>query len=183
MKRTLTALIATLALAVAPFAASAAVAPGTTLYGTLNQTFDSGKTQVGQPFSLSNVTSTDGSVHGATIYGHVIDVVKAGQGTPGKIELGYDKVRLSNGRTYAISGRTTNLTVNTKNNALKEGIGAVVGLVAGNILGKWVGTNIGGVVGAGAGFLYAKNNRQNVTVPSNSSVTLQVTRSVPQSHG
>jgi hypothetical protein len=181
MKRSLTALIGTLALAVAPLVAAATPAPGTILSGTLNQSFDSGKTQVGTPLTLTNVSSTDGSISNATVYGHVINVVKAGQGTPGKIELGYEKLRLSNGATYAVSGRTTNLTVNTKNNALKEGIGAVVGMVAGNILGKWVGTNIGGVIGAGGGFLYAKNNRQNVTVPANSNVTLQLTRSRAQS--
>jgi hypothetical protein len=177
MNRHFVTALTALTLAVAPLAASAQVTPGTNLTGTINQTLDSGHAQVGQAFTMSNVHSDDNNIVGATIYGHVTDVVKAGQGRPGSIQLGFNQLVTRSGGRYYLTGRVTNMTVNTKNNALKEVGGAVAGMIVGNILGKAVGTNLGGAVGAGGGYLAAKNNRSQVTIPQNSAVTVQVVRS------
>jgi hypothetical protein len=174
MLRRISTALAALALAFAPLAASAQVAPGTTLSGTINQSLSSNTATVGEPFTMSNVRSSDGSVTGATIYGHVASVQKAGQGTPGRVRLGFDRLVTRGGASYAIDARATDVKVQTKSNALKEAGGAVAGMVVGNILGKAIGTNVGGLLGAAGGYIVAHNNRQNVTVPSGSAVTVQV---------
>ena len=49
-------------------------------------------------------------------------------------------------------------------------------MIVGNIIGKKLGTNAGGLLGAAGGYIYAKNAKQNVTIPANSAVTVQVIR-------
>lgn len=174
MLRTLSTAFAALTLAITPLVASAAVSAGTVLYGTMDQSLDSGSAQVGQPFTMSHVHSANYDIHDATIYGHVSDVQTAGQGRPGKIGLAFDKLHTTSGSSYVLTGRATQVQTNTKTNAVKEAGGAVAGMIVGNIIGKTVGTNLGGLLGAAGGYLYAKNNRQNVVVPSNALVTVQV---------
>jgi hypothetical protein len=170
-------LLLTATLLLAPVAASAALAPDTVVSGQLTSTLDSHNASVGDRFTLTNVSSDNGRLRGATIYGHIKRVERAGQGRNAKIALAYDFLRSANGHRYRISGHTTNLQVNTRNNTVKEAGGALAGMLVGNYLGKVVGTNAGGVVGAAGGFLVAKNNRENITVPSGSTVTLDIENS------
>ena len=177
MKSILVSALAALTLASAPLVASAQVSAGTTLVGNIDQGLDSKSATVGQGFTMSGVHSTDNNIVGARVYGHVSDVQHAGQGTPGKIELAFDKLVTRSGNTYLISGRVMSADEETKNNTVKEVGGAVAGMIVGNILGKAVGTNAGGLIGAAGGYVIAKNNRQNVSIPSNTPVTLQVLQS------
>jgi hypothetical protein len=174
MIRRLTTLAAVAALALTPLAALAQITPGTTLSGTIDQELNSKSAVVGQRFTMSNVHSQDNNINGATIYGHVEEVQSAGQGRPGKISIAFDKLRTRSGGSYALDGRATGVQENTKSNVGNEVAGAVGGMIVGNILGKKVGTNAGGLLGAAGGYIYAKNAKQNVTIPANSTVTVQV---------
>jgi len=176
MIRILSALVAAV-LAAAPLAASAAVGPGTELIGYMNQSLDSGSAQVGQPITIGGVHSPDNDINGGTLYGHVCDVQHGSQGRNASIQLCFDRLRTRSGSAYAVDGRVVQVQVNTKNNALKEAGGAVAGMIVGNILGKAIGTNAGGLAGAAGGYMVAKNNRANVTIPQGSQVTVQVLRS------
>ncbi|GAC1574444.1 MAG: hypothetical protein NVS3B7_06320 [Candidatus Elarobacter sp.] len=180
MIRRLSALAAAVAFAFVPLAASAAVTAGTELTGSIDQSLNSGGATVGQQFTMSNVHSADNNITGATIYGHVADVVKAGQGRPGSIGLAYDRLVTRSGSTYALDGRTTQVQENTANNTAKEAGGALIGMIVGNIVGKKLGTNAGGLLGAAGGYIIAKNNREQVTIPQNSAVTVQVLRARAQ---
>jgi len=164
------------ALALAPLAASAAISPGTELTGNVDQNLSSNSVQVGQRFTMSNVHSNDNDVNGATMYGHVCDVQRPGQGRNASIQLCFDRLRTRSGGSYALDGRAINVQTNTKSNALKEAGGAVAGMIVGNILGKAIGTNAGGLVGAAGGYMVAKNNRADVTIPQGAVVTVQVLR-------
>jgi hypothetical protein len=171
-KRFLSLLAGALAMLI-PGSALAQLSAGDKIVGTLNQTLDSKNAQVGQPFTLSNAHTTNYDINGATVYGHVSSVQSAGQGRPGKIELAVDKVNTRSGNIYKVHGYTTNVQVNTKSNAGKEAAaGAGGALVGGLIGGAW-----GAVIGGSGGFLVAKNSRQNVTIPSGSLVTVEVTQS------
>jgi hypothetical protein len=164
-------------LLVTALTASAAPSVGTLLDGTLDQNLSSNHAYAGQAISLSNVTSDDGSrsVRGARLYGHVGQVQSAGQGRPGKIRLDFTTLVLSNGARYAVSTYTTNMRVETKNNALKEAGGALAGMLVGNAVGKTLfGGSAGGALGAAGGFLLAKNNRQDVNIPQGSVVQVQL---------
>ncbi len=184
MMRKLSSLAAAAALAFIPLAASAAITAGTMLTGNLDQSLNSKDAQVGQRFTMSGVHSQDNNINGATIYGHVCDVQRAGQGTPGKIQLCFDKLRTASGNSYTLDGRATNVQQNTKSNVVNEAGGAVAGMILGNIIGKKIGTNLGGLLGAAGGYVYAKNAKQQVTIPQHAVVTVQVLRAYRQaSHG
>jgi hypothetical protein len=176
MTRRFTTLAAAAALALVPLVAAAQVTPGTELSGTIDQQLDTKSAIVGQRFTMSNVHSQDNNINGATIYGHVDSVQSASQGRKAQISLAFDKLHTRSGGSYALDGRATAIRENTKSNALNEAGGAVAGMIVGNIIGKKVGTNMGGLLGAAGGYIYAKNAQQNVTIPANSAVTVQVIR-------
>jgi hypothetical protein len=166
--------LAAAALALVPLTAQAQVGAGTDLVGNMTQSINSGSAVDGQRVIIGNVHSQDNNITGATIYGHVCDVQSASQGRAGRLEICVDKLNTRSGNTYALDGRVIGAQVNTKNNTLNEAGGAVAGMILGNILGKRLGTNAGGLFGAAGGYLYAKNAKQNVTIPANSVVTVQV---------
>ena len=165
-------------------AANAALTQGTMLDGTINGNYSSNHAYAGQSVTVSNVRSDDGSgsVRNGTLYGYVYSVQKAGQGTPGKIRFRFTELVNGNGVRYTIDSRVTNVNVQTKNNAAKEAGGALAGMLVGNAIGKTLfGGSAGGAVGAAGGYLYGKNAKQNVTIPANSLVTIQVVRAYRQS--
>jgi hypothetical protein len=184
-----TTMLLTAAIALTPLGAMAqnmgGLAPGTELAGTMDQTIASSNAQVGDPFKISNVSSVDGSgvITDATIYGHVTSVTTAGQGRNAGVQLAFDRIQTQDGRNFALDARPMHIDVVTKSNALKEGGGAF----AGDLLGNWVGQTIGlgvlGPLGLVGGYLLAKNSRQNVTIPQNSLITLQVLTARRQAAG
>ncbi|MBV8582341.1 MAG: hypothetical protein JO225_09615 [Candidatus Eremiobacteraeota bacterium] len=176
MIRKFPTLLTAAALALAPLVASAQVSPGTNLVGSMSQSIDSKSAVIGQQVVVSNVHSLDNNITGATMYGHVCDVQAASQGRAAKLQICMDKLNTRSGHTYYLDGRVVGAQVNTKSNAVNEAGGAVAGMIVGNILGKKLGTNVGGLLGAAGGYLYAKNAKQNVTIPANSTVTVQVLR-------
>lgn len=179
MTRIIPALVAA-ALVAAPLAAQAAISPGTDLVGNLQSSVDSKSAVVGQRVVIDNVHSQNNNVVGAVMYAHVCDVQSASQGRNARLEICIDTLRTRGGSTYALDGRVVAAQVNTKNNTVNEVGGAVAGMILGNIIGKRLGTNAGGLLGAGGGYLYAKNAKQNVTMPAGSTVTVQVIEARPQ---
>ena len=179
MIRTLRASAVALTLAFIPIIAAAQLTGGTTLTGTLDQDLNSGNAQVGQTFTISNAHSSNYNVNGATIYGHVVAVQRAGQGTPGKIELAVDKVNTRSGNVYAATGYVTDAPVTTKNNTTKEAVGGIAGAVVGSLLGH--GSTTAVLAGAAGGYLLAKNNRQNVTLSAGSTINVQLSQARRQS--
>jgi hypothetical protein len=181
--RTFLAAIAVAFISLVPLSAPAQtqIGSGTILVGNIDQSLDSKSVQVGQRFTMSNVHTQDNNINGATLYGHVSDVQRASQGRTAKIELAFDKLHTRSGNSYAIGGRAQGVQANTKNNTLKEVGGAVAGMIVGNIVGKMVHTNVGGLLGAGGGYILAKNSKENITIPQSSVVTVQVTSARRQS--
>jgi hypothetical protein len=157
-------------LAITPIASAAPVA-GTQYAGTITKSVDSGSAYVGEPVTITHVSSEAGDVAGATMTGTVTKVVKAGQGRPAQLQMTFTRLRLRDGSTYAIDGVVTGMQANTKNNALKEAGGALAGMLVGNMIGKTIfHASGGGFLGAVGGFLVAKNSRQNMSVPAGSTV-------------
>lgn len=153
--------------------ASAAPYAGAQYAGIITTTVNTKDAYVGQPVTLSRVTSEDGSVNGARMYGTVTRVVRAGQGRPAQVQMTFTKLVLTSGATYAIDGVVTGMQAQTKSNALKEIGGAVAGMIVGNIIGKTIFHASGGMsgfLGAAGGYLVARNNKENITVPSGSAV-------------
>lgn len=153
-----------------PASVLAQIAAGTTMTGTLDRELSSKHATVGEPFKLTNLNSHAYEVNGATAYGHVSQVQSGGAGRKGELKLTIDKINTRSGNIYKVVGYTTNVKVNTKSNALREGGAAGAGaLVGGLLLGGW-----GAVIGGTGGFLVAKNVHQDVTIPANAIVTFEV---------
>ncbi|MGH7683940.1 MAG: hypothetical protein ACREMT_06325, partial [Vulcanimicrobiaceae bacterium] len=148
--------------------------PGMQFEGTLTQALSSKDAWVGEQIALINVNSTDQLITGARMYGRVVDVQHAGQGKSGEVLIRFDTLQLSSGALYPVVGEVTHVQVKTPNNAAKEVLGALGGMIAGNVLGKWLGTNAGGALGAAGGYLAAKNNRQDVSIPANAEVAVRL---------
>lgn len=169
-----TAIITIATLALLPLIAFAQISPGTQLVGTIDQDLNSKDAQVGQPFTISNAHSLDYKISGATIYGHVANVQRAGQGTPGRIELDFDKVNTRSGSVYRVVGYASNVQIITKANTGKEAAAAAGGALLGSLLThRTFGTIVGGL----GGYVLAKNNRANVEIPQNSVVNVRIAQS------
>lgn len=159
--------------ALATVTASAIAAPvaGSQYAGVITTSVSTANAYVGEPITLTHVYSPGAGINGATMYGTVTKVVRAGQGRPAQLQMTFTRLTLPSGASYAIAGVVTGMQANTKNNALKEAGGAVAGMIVGNIIGKTIfHASGGGLIGAAGGFLIAKNNRENMSVPAGSAV-------------
>ncbi len=166
-----------------PSIASAAPVAGAQYAGTITTSVNTKTASVGQPVTLNHVTSSSGSVAGATMYGTVTKVIRAGQGRTAQLQMTFTRLTMPDGSSYAIDGVVTGMQSNTKSNALKEAGGAVAGMIVGNMVGKTIfHSGAGGLLGAAGGFLVAKNNRSDVTVPAGSAVKVML-RSVRRQAG
>jgi hypothetical protein len=149
--------------------------PATELTGILGTSLDSKSAFVGEDVELSDVSSADGSINGATLYGSVTDVTRAGQGRSAQVAIHFDSMRLPDGRKRPIDGIVVSMKVQTKSNAAKEVGGALLGMLAGNAIGKTLfGVSGGGVVGALGGYVIAKDNRSDVVIPENTAITVRL---------
>jgi hypothetical protein len=130
---------------------------GAVVKGNLTQPLSSKTANVGDGFTLVGVNSQDGSVTGATIYGHVAAVQRAGTGHPGQMQLAFDRIQFADGTSTDVRGQTISMSQKQQgtNPGVRDAIGAVGGMIVGNIIGKWIGTptNVGGLAGAAGGFL------------------------------
>ena len=183
--RALTGSLLAAALAIVSFAPAVASISGSTLNGTIQNDVNTKTAYVGQKIVLNNVTSADGSgtVTKGTLYGHVASVQKAGQGRPAQLKLVFDTLVTPSGNTYAVDGQVSGMRAVTKSNALKEAGGALGGMLIGNMIGKTVfHSGWGGFLGAAGGYIAAKNNREDMTVPAGSIVSVKVYTARKQTH-
>lgn len=156
--------------------------PGMQFEGTLSQSVSSRDAWVGEQLVLVNVNSVDQTITGARMFGRVVEVQKPGQGRNAEVLIRFDTLQMPNGTLYPVIGEVTHVQVKTQNNAAKEVLGTFGGMIVGNILGKWLGTNAGGVLGAAGGYLVAKNSREDVTIPANSTVSVRLVPPHPQEY-
>ena len=135
---------------------------GTTLVGTLQNTINTGKSAVGDPFTLRTVSAehVDGATvvpAGSTIRGHVTYVNGAGRVAGGaELTLRFTDLVLPDGTSYPISASPLRMKGkgDAKESALEIGGGAVAGGILGGVLGHGSGdvakgAAAGAVVGTG----------------------------------
>lgn len=156
---------------------------GTQYAGIIAQNLDAKSAYTGEPVTLTHVTSADGTISGGTMYGRVTSAVAPGQGRPAQLQMVFSKLVLPGHGTYAVDGVVTGMTAQTKSNAGKEAAGAIAGMLVGNMIGKTVfHMSGGGFLGAAGGYLVAKNNRADMTVPAGSAVHVELRSVRSQAH-
>lgn len=171
-----------LVLLAAPVASRAAtVSAGNGLNGTLNVALDTKASYSGEPVSISVVGPYPGGVSGlagATIYGHVGQVVPGGRGRNPELSIILDSIKFSNGTKTSI-GAVVNKLEPKKDKRGRVLLGTAGGMFLGNWAGKAMfGGSAGGAVGAATGFLLSSNNKSDFHVPAGSPVGVQLTRSL-----
>lgn len=179
--RTIAAALVTAGLIAAPFVALASqtIPAGSGLNGSLNNSLDTKSSYNGQPLSIAVVGPFPNGVSafgGATIYGHVSNVVPGGRGTNPQLAVILDKIKFANGTSEPIGAAVSKLTPK-KDKRGRVLLGTAGGMLLGNWAGKALfGGNAGGTVGAVTGFLLSSNNKSDFHVPSGSPVGIQLTR-------
>ncbi|HLN47791.1 MAG TPA: hypothetical protein VK216_05950 [Magnetospirillaceae bacterium] len=159
-------------------AARAVIPAGSSIEATLNLSLNTKSAYVGQPISMNvqaPYPSNGGALQGSTIYGHVAQVQKAGQGRNPQLELVVDHIKPSGSSSQIpISAYIDKIAPKQGPNYLTGAAGAAVGMLLGNWLGKTIGTNAGGAVGLAAGFMLASNNKKDINLAGGSEVTVHL---------
>jgi hypothetical protein len=141
---------------------------GTRLNAILVSNLSTKQTVQGDRFVME-VTSP-GAYQGARIEGVVDKVQRSGRLTGrAELNLNFETIRLRNGQTYRFEGLVNKITTlngrnitidnedaiqsgsQTRDTAVRGGIGAVIGAIIGGITGGGDGAAIGAAIGAGAG--------------------------------
>lgn len=171
-----------LAPTMAPASNVVVLSTGTMVNATMNQTIDSGSAQVGQRFTMSVVPPLPAgkqAFSGATLSGHVTQVVRAGQGTSPELAFAIDRISLANGDYGHPVLMVQSQQTQQHNNTTTVAAGALAGMLIGNWVGKAAfQSNAGGAVGLVAGALYAANRRQNVSLRQGSQVVFEAQQTV-----
>jgi hypothetical protein len=161
-------------LATAAFAVT--IDEGTQVQCALQQSLDTKTAQDGDTFTCITNGLTDANdqpIHG-TIYGHVSEVSAASYAHKAHMKLNFDRIRLADGTRAPINASLIGVDKGQKTNGLRAATEIIGAMIAGNIIGKAMGTNYGGIVGTGAGVLYAANTANDITIPQYATVKMQV---------
>jgi len=180
------AFVAALAACVAAAAADSGVTlyAGAQLNATMDQSLSSKTAKVGDTFTMSVVPpypSGNTLFAGSQIQGVVTSVQRAGQGTKPQIGMQLQYLRLSDGTVANISGTVTSAQQKSSaaNSVGKTALGALGGMLIGNAIGQTLfHTGGGGAVGFIGGALLGANNKEDVTIPQGSTVTMQLNEDV-----
>ena len=166
----------------APAAPVITLASGTDVTASMNQTIDSGSATVGEHFTMNlqpPYPQGSSAFSGGKLYGHVTQVVSAGQGRNAELQFAIDKMVLPDGAQGNPMLTVQAEQTQSHDNTAKVALSALGGMVVGNWIGKTVfNTNAGGAVGLIAGALIASNNRSNVSLRQGSQVVFEARRTV-----
>jgi len=161
-----------------------ALAQGTQISAVLATPDINSKTaQIGDGFTMDIVRpypNGDANFAGAKLRGHVADVAPGGQGKAPRLRLAFDSIVFPNGDSMPVSAAVTTQSTKSDNTTARKGLGAAVGAAVGSqTIGRVIGGSAGSVVGllggAVGGFLFAGNNKPNITLAKGSAVDLQTT--------
>lgn len=178
------AVAALLVATIVPAAASISLAAGQTVHAVLSsQDINTKNASVGDRFTMRVEPPYPGgraSLSGATVFGHVSAVRRAGQGRKALLTLAFDSIRLPDGQSAPIAGTVTQLDAKSENTTARKALGAGVGMAVGSqtvgrILGGTLGRVVGTLGGAAAGYAYANNSKANFNVAKGAKITIQTT--------
>jgi hypothetical protein len=138
----------------------------------------------GDPFAM---TETDlifvhhPELKGATIEGHLEDVVPAGSTHKASMNVIFDDIKFADGRTEPISVAVKNMSAfEPKTHHLRD-VGLIVGsAVVGHVVSKKTGHVGGTLAGAAAGFAIVSAMKSDVTIKPGTIVKLKLLSDLPQ---
>lgn len=164
--------------------AFADIPAGTDIEATLQQTLSTKTSKVGDPVlmtiaSVATGSQLDPALQGATIRGHVSQVVGPTPTKKAYVAIAFDTLTLADGRTFPFPAKITALKARKVQPNIPQAAGEVLaGMIVGNIIGKGIGTGAGGAVGAAGGAVYASSMSVNIVIPQNSTVKMRTTDAI-----
>ena len=138
----------------------------------------------GDPFTL---TETDllfvhhPELKGATIEGHLEDVVAAGPTRKASMNVIFDDIKFADGSTEPISVGVKNMSAfEPKTHHIRD-VGIIIGsAVVGHVVSKKTGHGGGTLAGAAAGFALVSAMKSDITIKPGTIVKFKLLRDLPQ---
>lgn len=160
-------------------AAKPPIPSGSIINATLDTALNTADAYIGQPITLTvpqNAQDTPSALAGATIYGKVIEAQGAAQGTNPSVQIAVDSIALAKSTDpQPIAAKVLKVDPTQGSMIAKEAAGTLGGMLLGNWIGKSMDSNQGGLIGAVGGYLLTSNSKANMTVPSGTPVSLELT--------
>ena len=160
-------------------AAKPPIPSGSIINATLDTALNTADAYIGQPITLTvpqNAQDTPPALAGATIYGKVIEAQGAAQGTNPSVQIAVDSIALAKSTDpQPIAAKVLKVDPTQGSMIAKEAAGTLGGMLLGNWIGKSMDSNQGGLIGAVGGYLLTSNSKANMTVPSGTPVSLELT--------
>jgi hypothetical protein len=160
-------------------AAKPPIPTGSVVNATLNTELNSASAYIGQPITLTVPQSGAGNpaaLAGATIYGKVVAAQAASQGTNPVIQIAVDSIAMSGSADpQPLSAKVLKIDPSQGSTIAKQAAYTLGGMLVGNWIGKALDSNQGGLIGAAGAYLLSSNSKSNITVPSGTPVSLQLT--------
>lgn len=138
----------------------------------------------GDPFAMTEsdlIFIHHPELKGATIEGHLEDVVAAGPTHKASMNVIFDDIKFADGRTEPISVAVKNMSAfEPKTHHLRD-MGVIVGsAVVGHIVSKKTGHGGGTLAGAAAGFAIVSAMKSDITIKPGTIVKLTLLHDLPQ---
>jgi hypothetical protein len=157
---------------------------GAEVDGRLAATLSTKTAHSGDPFEL---TETDllfvhhPELRGATIEGHVENVVAASSTHKASMNVIFDDIKFADGRTEPISVALKNVSAfEPKTHHIRD-VGIIIGsAVVGHVVSKKTGHGGGTLAGAAAGFAIVSAMKSDITIKSGTIVKLKLLADLPQ---
>jgi hypothetical protein len=138
----------------------------------------------GDPFAM---TETDllfvhhPELHGATIEGHLEDVVSASATRKASMSVIFDDIKFADGRNEPVSVAVKNVSAfEPKTHHIRD-MGIIIGsAVVGHIASKKTGHGGGTLAGAAAGFVLVSAMKSDITIKPGTIVKLKLLADLPQ---
>jgi hypothetical protein len=138
----------------------------------------------GDPFAM---TETDlifvhhPELKGATVEGHLEDVVAAGPTRKASMNVIFDDIKFADGRTEPISVAVKNMSAFEPRTHHLRDMGVIVGsAVVGHVVSKKTGHGGGTLADAAAGFALVSAMKSDITIKPGTIVKLKLLRDLPQ---
>ena len=144
------------------------VPSGQTLYAVMQTPLDSKTANVGDRFTMNVVQPfpSGSDLTGASVFGHVAGVVRAGLGTRPRLELAFDRLAYADGSSVELQASLVSLqTKADTRNPFKLAGQTLAGMFVGNAVFKTLFHAAGGgVLGAVGGLVLALNVKSDVHI-------------------
>jgi hypothetical protein len=150
------------------------VAAGTDYYGKLDQPIGTKTSKDGDTFALNETRSTNQSLTGAVIDGHLENVQSAGPMRSPKMTIVFDDIRLADGTKAPVDVQLISARAFSPRTHHLRTIGMMIaGAVAGHEVSVHTGKRHGALLGAASAYALSQSLKTDIAVPAGTVVVLR----------